>query len=206
MFWSTADVTQQCSRPKTKLGLSIMKELILLILGGVGGFLLHTITMKVSFKQRAIENKIKVFDSLIGTWVQMRNFIYAHHTGKPMQTVPHDVAQQFDQMYGHSQQLIGEAILVCEDDVLTGEINSLNEGLYRTEWHSLEYAKANEKIEEIKVEAMALIARMREDIKGSTRLEWRDFTHIASGLSPLRRKAQHVAPTERSTAARSRVR
>jgi hypothetical protein len=167
-----------------------MKELILLILGGVGGFLLHTITMKVSFKQRAIENKIKVFDSLIGTWVQMRNFIYAHHTGQPMQAVPRDVAQQFDQMYGQSQQLIGEAILVCEDDALTGDINALNERLYRTEWHSLEYAQANEAIEQIKVEAMALIARMREDIKGSTRLEWRDFTHIASGLSPLRRKAQ----------------
>lgn len=167
-----------------------MKELILLILGAGGGFLLHTITMKVSFKQRAIENKIKVFDSLICIWVKMRNFIYAHHTGQPMQAVPDDVAQQFDQMYGQSQQLIGEAILVCEDDALTSDINSLNERLYRTNWYGLEYAQANEAIEQIKLEAMALIAHMREDIKGSTRLEWRDFTHIASGLSPLRRKTQ----------------
>lgn len=148
-----------------------MKELILFIVGGVGGFLLHSIAMKISFKQRAIENKIKVFDSLIATWVQMRNFIYAHHTRQPTPRVPHDVAQQFDQMYGQSQQLIGEAILVCEDDALSGDINSLNERLYRTEWHSLEYSQANEAIEQIKVEAIALIARMRVDIKGSTRLE-----------------------------------
>jgi hypothetical protein len=174
-----------------------MKELILLILGAGGGFLLHTITMKVSFKQRAIENKIKVFDSLIGTWVQMRNFIYAHHTGQPMQGVPGDVAQQFDQMYGQSQQLIGEAILVCEDDALTRDINSLNERLYRTNWYGLEYAQANEAIEQIKLEAMALIAHMREDIKGSTRLELADFTHIASGLSPLRRKPQQGAQADR---------
>lgn len=174
-----------------------MKELILLLLGGVGGFLIHTITMKVSFKQRAIENKIKVFDSLIGTWVQMRNFIYAHHTWQPMQAVPRDVAQQFDQMYGQSQQLIGEAILVCEDDALTGDINTLNERLYRTEWHHLNLDKANSNMEAIKLDALTLIARMREDIKGSTRLEWRDFTHIASGLSPLQRKAQQTVQADR---------
>jgi len=138
-----------------------MKELILFVLGGVGGFLLHTIAMKVSFKQRAIENKIKVFDSLIGTWVQMRNFIYAHHTGYPMQEVPPEMARQFDQMYGQSQQLIGEAILVCEDDGLTREINSLNEQMYRTGWHNLDLKQANATMEQIKQDALVLIGRMR---------------------------------------------
>lgn len=161
-----------------------MKELALLIVGGIGGFLLHTVTMKVSFKQRAIENKIKVFDSLIGTWVQMRNFIYTNHPGVSMQPVTREIVLQFDQMYGQSQQLIGEAILVCEDDVLAGDINSLNERIYRTEWNGLDFARVNDEMENIKREALSMIVRMREDIRASTRLEWRDFSHILSGIWP----------------------
>lgn len=173
-----------------------MKEFILFALGGIGGFLLHTITMKISVKQRAIENKIKVFDSLIGTWVKMRNFIYSHHTDLPTEVVPLELAHQFDQMYGQSQQLIGESILVCEDDTLTDEINSLTERLYRTKWNQLNLVQANIEIEHIKMDAVALISRMREDIKSSTRLEWGDFAHIASGLRPSRRKAQQSAQSD----------
>jgi len=172
-----------------------MKELILLIpvgvVGVVGGFFAHTFAMKVNFKQRVIENKIKVFDSLIGTWVQMRNFIFSQLTCQSMSEVPRDAMQQFDQMYGQSQQLIGEAILVCEDEKLTEDINMLNERIYRTEWYRLEYARANEEIEQIKQEAMRLIARMRNDIKDSTRFYWWDISHIASDLWPCRPKVKH---------------
>lgn len=170
-----------------------MKELILLVVGGLGGFVLHSIAMKVSFKQRTIDNKIKIFDSLIGTWVQMRNFVYAHHNGMIPAPVPPETARQFDQMYGQSQQLIGEAILVCEDEALTAKINSLNERMYRTEWQRLTLDEANEQIEQFKRDAMLLISRMREDVKGSTRFEWRDFAHIASGFVPSARKAQQGA-------------
>ncbi len=92
-------------------------------------------------------------------------------------------------MYGQSQQLIGEAILVCEDDVLTGEINQLNERLYRTDWHNLSLNDANATIEQIKKEGMNLIAIMREDIRESTRFDWRDIVHIVTGLWPLHKKA-----------------
>ena len=130
-----------------------MSGLIGFLLGVVGGFAAHTITMKVSFKQRTIDNKIKVFDSLIGTWVKMRNFIFAHHTGKPVAAVPQQIAFEFDQMYGQSQQLIGEAILVCEDEALTTELNALNERLYRTPWHQMEYVAVNVEIEKFKCES-----------------------------------------------------
>ena len=53
-----------------------MSGLVGFLLGVLGGFAAHTVTMKVSFKLRTIDNKIKVFDSLIGTWVKMRNFIF----------------------------------------------------------------------------------------------------------------------------------
>jgi len=179
-----------------------MKEAILFLVGGLGGFLLHTLTMKISFKQRAIDNKIKVYESLIATWVKMRNFIYAHHPGDPTIPIPNEVGQQFDQLYGSSQQLIGEAILVCEDDALTTDINALNERLYRAEWHELTMEQANAAIEAIKVDALKLVARMREDIKASTRLEWRDFVHIVSGLSPRAGRAeQSVQPDRREDAA-----
>ncbi len=92
-----------------------MNEVLLLIAGAIGGFLVHSVTMKVSFKQRTIDNKIKVYDSLIIQWVKMRNFVYANHPGRPIDNFPFQVIQQFDQIYGESQQYVGEAVLICED-------------------------------------------------------------------------------------------
>lgn len=164
-----------------------MKELLLLIVGVVGGFLVHSVTMKVSFKQRTIDNKIKVYDALITQWVKMRNFVYTHHPGQPAANFPFQIIQQFDQIYGESQQYLGEAILVCEDSTLTTDINSLNERMYRTEWYQLPLDRANEMMEEIKRDAITLISRMREDIKASTRFEWQDFIHILSGFRRRKR-------------------
>jgi len=89
---------------------------------------------------------------------------------------------EFDKLYGESQAFIGEAVLVSEDTQLTEEINQLNEKFYRTSWATLSPEKCDEAIENLKKEATLLIARMREDIKSSTRFEWGDFVHMISGL------------------------
>lgn len=86
------------------------------IIGAIGGYLIHAISMKVSFKQRTIDNKIKVYDTIIAHWVRMRNFIF------------HDLQKQdaylaFDKIYGDSQTFIGESILVSEDIKLAEDIN-----------------------------------------------------------------------------------
>ncbi len=91
-------------------------------------------------------------------------------------------------MYGESQQFIGEAFLVCEDNALNRDINALNEKLYRTEWSQLPLERANEIMEEFKKEALAIISRMRDDVKASTRFEWQDFMHIASGFRKKKTK------------------
>lgn len=155
-----------------------MTALLTFVLGAIGGFAAHIFAMKVGFKQRTIDNKIKVYDSLIGTWVKMRNFIFVHHTGKPVEAVPRQVAFEFDQMYGQSQQIIGEAILMCDDEILTTELNRLNEKLYRTPWAEMDFDAVNKEIESFKVEAFEAVARMRKDIKRSTRFELTDFTHL----------------------------
>lgn len=67
--------------------------------------------------------------------------------------------QEFDQLYGKIQQLIGEAFLVCDDDNLCLEINELTEALYRTDWVNETRECANEKMENIKVSAIKLVAR-----------------------------------------------
>ncbi|MCX2833076.1 hypothetical protein [Microbulbifer thermotolerans] len=157
-------------------------ELITFILGAIGGFVVHSLSMKVSFKQRTIDNKVKVYDAIIGHWVRMRNIIYSVHpdiTGEP---VPPGTERDFDRIYGESQQLIGEAILICEDKSLTEDINTLNEKLYRTRWGQFNLDEANKEIEIIKKEAFEIIERMREDIKSNTILHWSDFVHIFSGL------------------------
>jgi hypothetical protein len=114
--------------------------------------------------------------------VKLRNFIYANHPGQPVENFSFQVLQQYDQIYGQSQQYVAEAILVCEDPTLTDAINNLNEQMYRTKWYALPLDQANQKMEQIKTDAFALIGRMRDDIRASTRFEWQDFVHIISGF------------------------
>lgn len=76
------------------------------------------------------------------------------------------------------QQLIGEAILICENVILTTDINTLNERLYRTERHRMTRAQADNVIKAIKFNEISLIARMRENVKETTRFERENFPHI----------------------------
>jgi hypothetical protein len=159
-----------------------MTAFLAFLAGAGGGFLAHSLAMKVSFKHRTIDRKVRIYDSLIGKWMQIRNFIYSVHPGQPLDDYPAEIIRQFDHLYGESQQLIGEAILVCEDYLLTDDINSLNERFYRTEWQKMAMSRVNAEMQEIKAEALVLFARMREDIKSSARLELQDLTHILSGF------------------------
>jgi len=160
-----------------------MYELMILIIGALIGFGLHIIVMMISFKQSTIDNKIKVFDSLMGSWVKMRNFIITHLMGE---SISQKVRDKFDEIYGDSQQLIGESILVCEDESLTTDINDLNESIYRNSWESLDSNEINDTLNRFKLDILALVVRMREDIKKNNRLEWKDLIYGISGLFPKR--------------------
>jgi len=153
-----------------------------LFIGLIAGFFAHSISMKVNFKQRTIDNKIKVYDLIITHWVKMRNFIFAKLVNQNNTQIPQDIWQNFDQMYGESQKLIGEAILVCENNNLTEEINSLNERIYRTNWHELNTNLVNSNMEELKSEGLRIVERMREDIKQSTRLNYIDIKDMFFGF------------------------
>jgi len=160
-----------------------MYELMLLIIGALSGFGLYIIAMMISFKRRTIDIKIKVFNSLIGSWAKMRNFIIANHKEEP---IAQEARNQFDEIYGNSQQLIGESILVCENESLTTDINDLNESIYRNNWDILDSNEINIIMDQFKVDALALVVRMREDIKKNNRLEWQDLIFGISGLCPKR--------------------
>ncbi len=172
-----------------------MNIFLTFILGLIGGFFIHTITMKVSFKQRTIENKIKVYNSLITHWVKMRNFIYSFSSVTP------EVRNKFDKLYGASQALIGQAILVCGDIKLIDDINALNEKLYWTKWDELDHDVMGKEMNDIKTQGIQIANYMREDIKNSTRLDCSDLTHILGGFKKNKPKdsdtAQPVAQADR---------
>lgn len=146
------------------------------IFGVIAGFIVHAVTIIVSFKQRTIDNKIKVYDSIIARWVLFRNFIYSQLPKNPNEH------PDFDKMYGESQTFIGEAILVSEDTNLTQDIDKLNEKFYSTLWSQIPIEKANEIMEGIKQEAIPIIKRMQEDIKRSTIFQAKDFIYILKGF------------------------
>ena len=168
-----------------------MYELIILVIGALGGFGLHSIVKMISFKQRTIDNKIKVFDSLIGSWIKMRNFIISNYKEQP---ISQEVRCKFDEIYGNSQQLIGESILVCENESLTTDINDLNESIYRNNWDIIDSNEINVVMDQFKVDVLALVVRMREDIKNNNRLEWQDIMFDISGLFP--KKIKNKIPDE----------
>src|SRR4051812_7943285 len=98
-----------------------MIAILTLIIGFVLGFIIHILTMKISFKQRTIDLKIKVYDSIISSWIKMRNEIFNLNNTNNI---------QFHQFYGESQTYIGEIFLVTEDTELASAINDFNEKFY----------------------------------------------------------------------------
>jgi hypothetical protein len=126
----------------------------------------------------------------------MRNFIIANHKGEP---ISQEARCQFDEIYGNSQQLIGESILVCENESLTTEINDLNESIYRNNWDILDSNEINIIMDQFKADALALVVRMREDIKNNNRLEWQDLTFGILGLCPKRIKNETPNETPNET-------
>jgi len=158
-----------------------MQTLITLIIGLIGGFIAHAVAMKVSFKKSDRENKMKVYDGIIGVWLTMRNYIFANHP--ETSTGPrNDYVHTFDQMYGQSQKFIGETILISDGEKLFEDINRLTEMFYRTDWNSLSLETVNRNMEDIKIEAIDLVKRMRNDAKNSTVFHWTDLAHIVTGF------------------------
>lgn len=152
-------------------------SLITLIVGLIIGYLSNVVAMKISFKQRTIDNKIKVYDLLICKWVEMRNHIY-HFENKDQENA--NKWLEFDKIYAYTQTYIGEAFLVTDNQQLVEDINSFNEKFYRTEWYNFPLEGINSKIEEFKAEGISLINRMKKDIHDSTKLNLADFSHIFS--------------------------
>jgi len=150
-----------------------------LLIGAISGYLIHAVSMKVSFKRNTIKNKIKVFAAIIDNWVNVRNYIVATH--------PNNLHEDnnFDQLYGRTLTSIGEAILVSEDNQLTRDINALNERFYRTDWNNFKNEQFNSELETLRSDAINIVQRMRDDISKSTILEISDFAHIFSGLNFL---------------------
>lgn len=102
-----------------------MSQIVLVLLGALGGFAVHAIGMKVSFKQRTIDNK--VYDALIATWVRMRNYIYLRASYRSAHGYRvHGLGPTVWPDVWHLAATSGEAILVCEDSGLTSDINDLN--------------------------------------------------------------------------------
>nr|HAT8715412.1 hypothetical protein [Legionella jordanis] len=106
---------------------------------------MHIVAMKISFKQRTIDHKIKVYDLLITHWVQMRNYII-HFSQESVS----DKWVELDKIYGQSQTYIGEAFLVSDNQVLLTDINSFNEKFYRSSnWCKLSSEEINVRMEEL---------------------------------------------------------
>lgn len=155
-----------------------MTTFLILLVSLVVGAFGHAVLMKVNFKQRTIDNKIKIYDAIISHWANMRNHVYHQlNVFKNPQAV-----LKFDEIYGLSQTVIGEIFLVCENTDLAVDINTLNEKFYRMQWLDLTYEQQNKEMEKLKIEALIIVKRMQGDIKESTRIERSDVQHILGGL------------------------
>jgi len=154
--------------------LTILTALFTLIFGLISGYFLNLIAMCVSFKQRTIDNKIKVYDALIANWVEMRNLIY-HDSDN-------DKWQKLDKIYGRSQTYIGESFLLSDNQKLLEDINAFNERFIRTTWHNLSIDDINSTMENLKADGLGLIQKMKADIHENTQFTRTDLSQIFRGL------------------------
>lgn len=154
--------------------MSTFVALFTLIFGLFSGYILNIIATRISFKQRTIDNKIKVYDALIVNWVETRNHIFhSSDTNKWL---------ELDKLYGRSQTFIGEAFLVSDDLQLLEDINSFNEKFIRTNWHELSIENINQNMENLKTEGINIIQRMKADIHESTKFTFADLSYIFKDL------------------------
>ncbi|MCL9683521.1 hypothetical protein [Legionella maioricensis] len=137
------------------------------ILGIISGYILNITAMKISFKQRTIDYKIKVYDSLIINWIQIRNHLI--HFEQNGQSSGVNKWSELDRMYGQSQTYIGEAFLVSDNQQLLMDINDFNERFIRNNLSNLSESEINTHLDKHKEEGLRLISRMKDDVHQSTR-------------------------------------
>jgi hypothetical protein len=101
----------------------MLTAIFTLVFGVISGYFFNVIAMCISFKQRTIDNKIKVYDALIANWVEMRNLIY--------HDIDADKWLKLDKLYGRSQTYIGESFLLSDNQDLLEDINNFNEKFVR---------------------------------------------------------------------------
>lgn len=154
--------------------LIILTAFFSLIIAIISGFFLNAIAMRISFKQRTIDNKIKVYDALITNWVEMRNLI--------CHDVNTDKWLKLDKLYGQSQTYIGESFLLSDNQNLLEDINNFNEEFARTNWYELSRDDTNNILEKLKITGLKLIQQMKADIHESTILTRKDLSQIFNSL------------------------
>jgi hypothetical protein len=160
--------------------------LLSLLAGGIGGFFLHVLTMKISFKQRVIDDKFRVYRGLVEHWLKFRNLIYSE-----MLSEPGDIDKYFrarDAWYSEAHKLLGEAVLIADDLELVEQINDFNERFYWAKWESISSEEKDNLMDEFKREGLLIAARMRDDILSASRFEREDFRHMVNGLRGQRRR------------------
>ena len=150
-----------------------------LLFGFVSGYFFNVLTIKISFKQRTVDNKIKIYDALICKWIEIRNHLihFESDNGKNFST---NKWLELDKIYGQTQAYIGEAFLVSDDQNLIEDINNFNEKYYRTNWSEL--SDMNTTLEDLKKDGITIIKRMKIDIQESTRFVWSDMSHLFKGF------------------------
>ncbi len=158
-----------------------MEILITAILGVIGGFLLHAIAMKVNFKQVVIEDKKRLYTSIVSQWLKMRSFIYDHRQNP-------NIHPDFDHMYIECINISSGIQLISEQSDLSERITLLSYEIYNTHWSNLDPDRFNDLIDMFFVrKALEIIKIMRSDIRDTSRLELVDLIHILRGLVHVRK-------------------
>jgi len=135
------------------------------VIGFIFGFLTNFFAMKINFKQRVIDHKIKTYESLIACWIKMRNQIVHGSENKE---------KELGILYGESQLYVGK-IFLFESQVFSEAVNFFNENFYRSNWCGLDRDASNAKLEEFKKEAIQLILSMKKSVMENTVFNRADF-------------------------------
>ncbi|MCM8774520.1 MAG: hypothetical protein NC820_07300 [Candidatus Omnitrophica bacterium] len=118
-------------------------------------------TMRICFKEKIIDLKIKVYADTISVIGEIRNLLVRYPGSGQALNIFED---ELDKLYSKRQELLADIYLVSENEDIPKGLDSLLGFLYRTDRGKFIDEKSDELWNNIKSRAIKIVNLMRSDI------------------------------------------
>ena len=157
------------------------------LLGFVIGFLSILAVITINFKHNVVKAKVEKYVSLFSLWLKLRDEIYKSWSRDQNRENNSRVSfEGYGDLYSQSLSLIGNIVILSENDTLSEEIMKFNQKFFNfgqpSSINQLTQDQLHKQLDKFLQEGLTLAKQVRGNIKDSTILWRKDFFRIINGL------------------------